>query len=649
MAAENNNMQQSNRPGLRERRLSRVHFDGDDPPYTGAAAAVEPLNIRQGQRRSEGSIQEYFDASDRYAGGTGEDTRGRVVQPFEESNSASVSEERSRRSYAPPGQTPFERPNLDDLSPKSTTYVDNGEFRTAHLPAGYQLFPPNMPQNPQEGPYAAHVRQSPQLAPQAYAGSPRAVIAARLPFVPFEAAGSGHERRSSAPIAGMSGSPRNLHYPSPQRASVDNSSNRFGSPKDPYTSVPPRTATVGKSGLGMNSSTDDFGIAPSPTPAYSLYAPPNAQPLPPYQTKVAMPLKPALRRTQTEEEARKATRDAVDIVQHHTQGLRRRNVPGAGDGPTLESMPRNAGVLSNLLQLYGAPAGPKRTQSTESKWDGESTAMSRAASADSHFASREKFGRTDSVASFATTLYEEDLDPDDPRARKQEAQDKESQKPQVPGMRARQYSYADTDAASVVSKKSFKGILRRTKSFLIDEDAVYSDLVGKPPKALPSSKDKKRRLSITKHVADILQRHNFLLKLAKALMTYGSPSHRLESQLNATAQVLEVDAQFVHLPTVVIASFGDTDTHTSETHFVKAGGGLDLGKLHHVHKIYRQVVHDEASVQEGSAALSRLLKAPPIYKIWQRMLFAAICAGTIAPIGFGGSFVDAVGRLFIRS
>ncbi|KAK9895646.1 DUF1212-domain-containing protein [Cystobasidium minutum MCA 4210] len=124
-------------------------------------------------------------------------------------------------------------------------------------------------------------------------------------------------------------------------------------------------------------------------------------------------------------------------------------------------------------------------------------------------------------------------------------------------------------------------------------------------------------------------------------MTYGSPSHRLESQLSATAQVLEVDAQFVHLPTVVIASFGDTDTHTSETHFVKAGGGLDLGKLHQVHQIYRQVVHDEASVQEGSAALSRLLKSPPIYKIWQRMIFAAICAGTIAPIGFGGSFVDA--------
>lgn len=435
-----------------------------------------------------------------------------------------------------------------------------------------------------------------------------------------------------------------MNRASPQRASVDSAVSRFAPSRDPYTTLPPRTSALSKAGpSAMRGSMDDFTI-PSPTPAYSVYAPPNPQPLPPYQTKVAIPLKPALRRTQTEEEARKATRDAVDIVQHHTQGMRRRNIPGAGDGPTMESMPRNAGVLSNLLQLYGAgaPAGPKRTQSTGSAWEDELTAMSRATSVDSHFMPREKFGRTDSVASFATTLYEEDLDPDDPRARKRDNSDNEKQRPPLPDARARQYSYAETDAASVVSRKSFKGFLRRTKSFLIDEDVVYSDLVGKAPKALPSSKDKKRRLSITKHVADILQRHNFLLKLAKALMTYGSPSHRLESQLSATAQVLEVDAQFVHLPTVVIASFGDTDTHTSETHFVKAGGGLDLGKLHHVHQIYRQVVHDEASVQEGSAALSRLLKSPPIYKLWQRMLFAAICAGTIAPIGFGGSFVDAV-------
>jgi uncharacterized membrane protein YjjP (DUF1212 family) len=61
-----------------------------------------------------------------------------------------------------------------------------------------------------------------------------------------------------------------------------------------------------------------------------------------------------------------------------------------------------------------------------------------------------------------------------------------------------------------------------------------------------------------------------------------------------------------------------------------------------VHNIYREVVHDEVGVQEGSAALSRLLRSEPIYNLWQRMLIAASIAGIICPLGFGGSFVDAV-------
>lgn len=140
--------------------------------------------------------------------------------------------------------------------------------------------------------------------------------------------------------------------------------------------------------------------------------------------------------------------------------------------------------------------------------------------------------------------------------------------------------------------------------------------------------------------ADILTRQQFILKLAKALMSFGAPSHRIESQLAATALVLEIDAQFIHFPSIVIAAFGDHDTRTSETHFVKAGGGLDLGKLHKVHSIYKAVVHDEMDAAEGSRRMTDLLKAPPEYNLWQRMILAFLCSGIIAPLGFGGSFID---------
>ena len=83
-----------------------------------------------------------------------------------------------------------------------------------------------------------------------------------------------------------------------------------------------------------------------------------------------------------------------------------------------------------------------------------------------------------------------------------------------------------------------------------------------------------------------------------------------------------------------------SQTHTTETHFVKSPGGLDLGALTQVHEIFRRVVHDEIGVQEGSSMLSEIMRAKPIYTDVQRIAIAFACAGIIAPLGFAGSFVD---------
>jgi uncharacterized membrane protein YjjP (DUF1212 family) len=67
------------------------------------------------------------------------------------------------------------------------------------------------------------------------------------------------------------------------------------------------------------------------------------------------------------------------------------------------------------------------------------------------------------------------------------------------------------------------------------------------------------------HVAAILARQDFLLKLTRGLMMFGAPSHRLEAQMQATARVLELNCQMVYIPGVMLVSFGDNATHTSET------------------------------------------------------------------------------------
>lgn len=123
-------------------------------------------------------------------------------------------------------------------------------------------------------------------------------------------------------------------------------------------------------------------------------------------------------------------------------------------------------------------------------------------------------------------------------------------------------------------------------------------------------------------------------------MKFGSPSHRLESQLKATALVLDLNAEFVHMPNIVIASFGDEDTKTSQTHFIKVGGSLQLGRLHSVHTIYRQVVHDEIGVEEATNQLNQLIKSRPLFGPIPMTLLSSICTALICPLAFGGSVVD---------
>lgn len=46
-------------------------------------------------------------------------------------------------------------------------------------------------------------------------------------------------------------------------------------------------------------------------------------------------------------------------------------------------------------------------------------------------------------------------------------------------------------------------------------------------------------------------------------MMYGAPGHRIESQLSACAASLGIRAQFIHIPAIVIACFGDPEVSLS--------------------------------------------------------------------------------------
>ncbi|KAJ7071193.1 hypothetical protein C8F01DRAFT_1109503 [Mycena amicta] len=157
--------------------------------------------------------------------------------------------------------------------------------------------------------------------------------------------------------------------------------------------------------------------------------------------------------------------------------------------------------------------------------------------------------------------------------------------------------------------------------------------------SIPIISNKPRRPSAIVHnVTEIDQRRRFILKLAKALMTFGAPSHRIESQLVAASKILDAQAEFVHLPDIIIVTI--RHGATTRTHFVRAKGRISLSRLNAVHHIYRKVLHDKLGAEAGADALKDLLEAPPVYNLWTRCFFSFTCASILCVLSFGGSFLD---------
>lgn len=173
--------------------------------------------------------------------------------------------------------------------------------------------------------------------------------------------------------------------------------------------------------------------------------------------------------------------------------------------------------------------------------------------------------------------------------------------------------------------------------------------MAKRPSALEvmrAKKEKKRKVvaereaAITFHIADVLQRQRFILRLCRALMLFGAPTHRLEEYMKMTSRVLGIDGQFLYIPGCMICSFGDSSTHTSEMQLVRCVQGVNLHKLHETHAIYKKVIHGETNVEEASKTLEFLLSSKNLYTPWMCVLFFGLASLAVGPFAFGGRWHD---------
>ncbi|CEJ93809.1 Putative Duf1212 domain containing protein [[Torrubiella] hemipterigena] len=154
------------------------------------------------------------------------------------------------------------------------------------------------------------------------------------------------------------------------------------------------------------------------------------------------------------------------------------------------------------------------------------------------------------------------------------------------------------------------------------------------------TKTKKERIRITVHIADIISRHRYLIKLCRALMMYGAPTHRLEEYMAMSARVLEIEGQFLYIPSCMLISFDDSSTHTTEVKIVRVPQGIDLGKLRDVHNIYKDVLHDKVGVDFATDQLDEVMQRSPKFSVWFRVFLYGIASASVAPFAFEGRVID---------
>ena len=128
----------------------------------------------------------------------------------------------------------------------------------------------------------------------------------------------------------------------------------------------------------------------------------------------------------------------------------------------------------------------------------------------------------------------------------------------------------------------------------------------------------------------------FLLRLSKALHTYGLPAYELEQTMNGCAEALGYGIQCMSLPTSISMTLLPPAS-TPQTYLIRvAPGEVNLDKLRRTTDIAQLVIDGHLSSVEGAARLKLVSQSKPEYPGWIIILAFALVSASIARIFSGG-------------
>ena len=126
----------------------------------------------------------------------------------------------------------------------------------------------------------------------------------------------------------------------------------------------------------------------------------------------------------------------------------------------------------------------------------------------------------------------------------------------------------------------------------------------------------------------------YLLKVCRALMLYGAPTHRLESYVKATSQVLALDTQAFYLPGCMFLSFDN------KVQIIRCTQSLNLSKLKDIHAIYKDVIHARITAAEASIKLGNVMDKQDKFRMWFRIAMYGLASAAIGPVSYGAHLAD---------
>jgi uncharacterized membrane protein YjjP (DUF1212 family) len=158
---------------------------------------------------------------------------------------------------------------------------------------------------------------------------------------------------------------------------------------------------------------------------------------------------------------------------------------------------------------------------------------------------------------------------------------------------------------------------------------------------LGHGEDEAQHALTERSVDDTIKAHNYLITLCTAMMFYGAPTHRMEDYLSNSARKLGLDnAHFIYLHGLMVITFGDGEFPTAKVNIVRVKQGLNLGRMHDVHSIYKDVIRGNISVDEAQRQLKYCLDNPDKLSVWWRVLGYGLASAFVAPFAFGGRLID---------